>query len=140
MDKVREEFEKWAALQSASLQRDGEGYCNTFVDESWEAWQACAKVMREKRELTIESYVAQVPEHCDRITWRNRYYHLDSLQPAPAVPDGWHLVPYEPTDKMIIAGINTPVADSGNDDTDQPEDYRNVYKAMLSAAPNYKGE
>ena len=53
-----------------------------------------------------------------------------------AVPDGWKLVPVEPTDEMVRAGINTPCVDSGNDADDQPQDYRNVYSAMLAAAPH----
>lgn len=33
-------------------------------------------------------YVQRVPDHCDRITWRNRYYQLplDGAAPAPVAP------------------------------------------------------
>lgn len=48
-------------------------------------------------------------------------------------PTGWRLVPAEPTDDMIKAGIDTPVANTGDDEIDQPQDYRNVYKAMINA-------
>lgn len=31
-----------------------------------------------------ESYVQQVPDHCDRIVWRKMYYHLPiSARPQP---------------------------------------------------------
>jgi hypothetical protein len=31
--------------------------------------------------VASDSYVQPVPDHCNRITWRNRYYHLP-LQPC----------------------------------------------------------
>jgi uncharacterized protein YbdZ (MbtH family) len=49
-----------------------------------------------------------------------------------AVPAGWRLVPIEPTQEMLDAGRDTPLA--GNDDVDAPEDYKAVYCAMLAAA------
>lgn len=54
-------------------------------------------------------------------------------QPAQAVPDGWRLVPAEPTPEMIQAGRDEPLA--GEADEDAPEDYKAVYRAMLYAAP-----
>jgi hypothetical protein len=45
-------------------------------------------------------------------------------QPAPV---GWKLVPIEPTDAMIQAGINTPCGDI------ESQDYRDVYTNMLKA-------
>jgi len=61
---------------------------------------------------------------------------LFTSQPAPVsvMPDGWKLAPLIPTEAMIQAGIDTPVADTGDDSVDQAEDYRNVYAAMLRAA------
>lgn len=50
-------------------------------------------------------------------------------------PTKWKLVPIEPTEEMIQAGINTPCANTGDDSVDEPQDYRNVYGAMLNAAP-----
>ena len=52
------------------------------------------------------------------------------LDPQPAIPDGWRLVPKEPTQEMVIEGcrsIHCPV--SG---TDEPY---YTYRAMLAAAP-----
>lgn len=49
----------------------------------------------------------------------------------------WVIVPKFATESMIQAGIDTPVADSGNDADDQPEDYKRVYSAMLEAAPKW---
>jgi len=50
-------------------------------------------------------------------------------------PTKWKLVPIEPTEEMIQAGIATPCANTDDDGVDQPQDYRNVYEAMIGAAP-----
>ena len=47
-----------------------------------------------------------------------------------AVPDGWKLVPIEPTPEMEDAGINVPF---GQDDSPPPA---TVYAAMIGAAPD----
>lgn len=49
---------------------------------------------------------------------------------APTIPAGWQLVPKEPTPEMIFFA----------DSVDWSEYQYDVYKAMLSAAPSYKGE
>lgn len=51
---------------------------------------------------------------------------LDSAQPAPAVPEGWQIVPKEPTPEMLTAG------DNAGDDIWTVE---SSYAAMLAAAP-----
>lgn len=59
---------------------------------------------------------------------------------AKMVPDGWQLVPVEPTEAMIDASDDEArcVYDTGcGSYLDNPED---VYKAMLSAAPKLGGE
>lgn len=53
-----------------------------------------------------------------------------------AVSEGWKLVPINPTDEMVKAAIDTPCVDSGSDAHDEPQDYRNMYSAMLAAAPH----
>ena len=48
----------------------------------------------------------------------------------------WKLVPADVvTGEMVAAGIATPVANTGNDDVDRPEDYKQVFLSMLEAAP-----
>lgn len=44
-------------------------------------------------------------------------------------------VPVEPTEEMIQAAIDTPCAYTGDESVDQPQDYRNMYAAMVAAAP-----
>lgn len=31
------------------------------------------------------SYIQEVPNHCDRIIWRGRYYHLENMRPADEI-------------------------------------------------------
>ena len=56
-------------------------------------------------------------------------------QPAPSVPEGWKLVPIEPTDEMINKVIDERLAAlvSGKDHS-----MLDIYRAMLAAAPEAK--
>lgn len=58
---------------------------------------------------------------------------------AELVPDGWVLVPKEPTQAMDVAGgdeIDTPAITALEDEELHPDDLaRRIYKAMLAAAP-----
>ena len=48
----------------------------------------------------------------------------------------WKLVPVDVvTGEMVAAGILTPVENTGDDDVDRPEDYKQVFLSMLEAAP-----
>lgn len=47
--------------------------------------------------------------------------------PAPVSPEGWQLVPVEPTKEMSIAGCQVPLNKAARHNT--------VYRAMLSASP-----
>lgn len=53
---------------------------------------------------------------------------------VPTIPEGWKLVPKEPTEKMIVAAWRE------DQYKDQDPEWRDLYYAMLSAAPTYKGE
>ena len=48
----------------------------------------------------------------------------------------WQIVPIEPTDEMFMAGYNERSNQIRNDD----ESIVDVYKAMLSAAPNLQDD
>ena len=47
--------------------------------------------------------------------------------PAPSVPDGWKLVPVEPTPEMMRSGMNVPFNKAAR--------HNAVYRAMLKEAP-----
>ncbi len=57
----------------------------------------------------------------------------DALEAAPAVPDGWKLVPVEPTEAMRKAWNAHPSNDSSYFS-------ENFYRAMLAAAPEAPGQ
>ncbi|HIA5035423.1 TPA: hypothetical protein ACWQNP_002449, partial [Salmonella enterica] len=51
-------------------------------------------------------------------------------------PDGYALVPVEPTDEMIVAAMDSDdVTYNESDDTVFYVHHREIYKAMLAAAP-----
>ena len=55
-------------------------------------------------------------------------HHLEMVNtPAPSVPDGWKLVPVEPTPEMMRSGMNVPFNKAAR--------HNAVYRAMLAAAP-----
>lgn len=53
-----------------------------------------------------------------------------------STPAGWKLVPVNPTQEMIRAGLDAPAY--GHPETASPG-YDDVYKAMVAAAPTYQG-
>ncbi len=56
---------------------------------------------------------------------------LSGKLPEPAAPEGWKLVPVEPTHDMLYVIVNC-----GHFDVVQPEMAAKYYRAMLAAAPN----
>ena len=69
--------------------------------------------------------------------WQER-----AAQPEPSVPDGWKLVPIEPTEEMVNAARNAPIPAVHLDSISAMADIRNkvCYRAMLTAAPKMEGE
>ena len=55
--------------------------------------------------------------------------------PAPVVPEGWQLVPVEPTEEMCEAGANAPLKVRQAEATWIGV----IYRAMLAAAPKPEG-
>lgn len=116
---LRDEFEAFMLTRESPSgakkklsQREGNEYLHPHVARHWFTWQ-----------------------HASRQALRTQ-----SGSP-PAVPDGWKLVPIEPTQEMLIAGVKEQhgsavyraVAASGCS-TYEGEQYAN-YAAMLDAAP-----
>lgn len=52
---------------------------------------------------------------------------IDAPEQASGVPDGWKLVPVEPTPEMMRSGMNVPFNKAAR--------HNAVYRAMLAAAP-----
>ena len=55
-------------------------------------------------------------------------------QPTPSIPEGWKLVPIEPTEDMLRAMTDPFIAING----DNRKAFEIAYTAMLSAAPEAK--
>lgn len=51
-----------------------------------------------RQEPPTTGYVQTVPDKCDRIVWRGSYFHLPIAPQAAQAPEGWQLVPKEPTE------------------------------------------
>jgi hypothetical protein len=70
-------------------------------------------------------------------TWRAIEARVTGAQaqPAPSAPDGWKLVPIEPTYEMLEAGEGALVPTHTDTPVSVPDD---VYRAMLAAAPEAK--
>ena len=73
-------------------------------------------------------------EHSNRITELQDAIELAEeavrAKQSPSVPEGWHLVPEEPTIEMVQAATHSAVGFGT----------RAAYQAMLSAAPKLGGE
>ena len=52
--------------------------------------------------------------------------------PAPSIPEGWKLVPIEPTQEMRNAWDSAPICE------DDDAEFRRAYSEMLAAAPEVK--
>lgn len=87
-----------------------------------------------RSEALTTTYVQPVPDHCDRITWRGSYFNLPITTPAAlAVPEGWKLVPVEPTEEMLESARLATESEGLTTTTW----LRNcVYRAMFAAAHN----
>lgn len=65
------------------------------------------------------------------------YEPVYAAPPAPVVPDGYALVPVEPTDEMIAAAMNCEDVLFNSDESFCVQ-FGNIYEAMLAAAPQHE--
>lgn len=101
-------------------------------------WEDVNHLQRDTVELLVQRCKhAHTTDVKLRIKGKDEWYEADWLkhlhlslspQPEPVIPEGWKIVPVEPTEKMLDALYAVEIAD----DTLS-------YKAMLSSAPDYKG-
>ena len=107
MDKMREEFEAWwmenMNTMEMDLHRFADGYSCHDTNRGWMAWKASRASLSENHSPDIAKMV---------------------------VPEGWQLVPVEPTEAMISS-----VIDAGTFDED---DVAYFWDSMLAAAPKLR--
>ena len=73
-------------------------------------------------------------------TWKAIEARVTGAQPAPSIPEGWKLVPIEPTPEMMLVAQKAD-HDHGNHEEwleYDGEDVKRVYRAMLAASPESK--
>lgn len=91
-------------------------------------WNACRAVMLQSKYRDLSQPAdPQISE-----------YEKIMLQAgnSPVIPDGYTLVPVEPTDEMIVAAMDSDdVTYNESDDTVFYVHHCEIYKAMLAAAP-----
>ncbi|EDV3149986.1 hypothetical protein Y935_003120 [Salmonella enterica subsp. enterica] len=66
------------------------------------------------------------------------YEPVYAVQPLPVAPEGYALVPVEPTDEMIAAAMNCEDVLFNSDESFCVQ-FGNIYEAMLAAAPQQEG-
>ncbi len=141
----RQQFEQWweTAMHNGypprfgwEHWRDGDGYRDDDGEFQglWQAWQAGRELLANREAQPVGFRY----RHKDTVSWLyNDWRWPDSVeaeqcqiewlytaQPAPAVPDGWKLVPVEPTEEMLRAAYRESGVYSAK-----------AYRAMLAAAP-----
>src|SRR6185437_11963671 len=103
----------------------------------------CAMTLPEKDFTHLSAQAARCDKPgCNCATWKPEGCAWDDAEPVaqPAdsgrVPDGWVLVPVEPTKAMLDAAMaredDEPLTDWGKI---IPAPHAEIYKAMLAAAP-----
>ena len=115
---------RYVVLKSADVMK-----CLT-VSELIELRRIQAKVEEHRAEIgkpPLECVVVEKDRPEYEPTWRAIEARANGAQPAPSVPEGWKLVPIEPTPSMA-ASVELSTANSVS----------NIYRAMLAAAPEAK--
>ena len=110
MDKMREEYEAWfcstipykIAKESWFAVMDDGDYIITDVQAGWAGWKASRAALSENHSPDIAKMV---------------------------VPEGWQLVPVEPTFEMVQAATHSAVGFGT----------KAAYQAMLAASPTHEG-
>lgn len=91
-------------------------------------WNACRAVMLQSKYRDLSQPVDPQISEYEKIMLR--------AGNSPVIPDGYALVPVEPTDEMIVAAMDSDdVTYNESDDTVFYVHHCEIYKAMLAAAP-----
>ncbi|HGM5054067.1 TPA: hypothetical protein ACKP2K_001533 [Serratia marcescens] len=111
------DFETWFVekyKQPERLMKNGNGtYKFSGVQMAFSAWSACRAAMLENIDKPAPQLDSVVTRHADQ-----------SVSSGYKLPDGWKLVPVEPTEGMLAAAYRNGEAYSAK-----------AYRAMLAAAP-----
>ena len=154
-DQSRAEFEAWARGESPSinLTREGDGYRYSLAETLYDAWHASRAAAEQSSGVELPEPVAWMlgcqtmggdvgwklsfsqsgAGVCHRLNGEQFEQPLHTeqtvralLAAAPSMPQGWKLVPVEPTQEMLDH-VNRTVPDLF--------ELGDEYRAMLAAAP-----
>ncbi|HAF2377966.1 TPA: hypothetical protein G8O01_001211 [Salmonella enterica] len=91
-------------------------------------WNACRATMLQGKYRDLSQPVDPQISEYEKI--------MGQAGNSPVIPDGYALVPVEPTDEMIVAAMDSDdVTYNESDDTVFYVHHCEIYKAMLAAAP-----
>ncbi|ELP5684143.1 hypothetical protein QTT33_003131 [Salmonella enterica] len=107
--------------------------------------------LRELARIALASLEAEPIGYMNRFTGRvfsldeqpgadtdtDVYEPVYAAPPAPVVPDGYALVPVEPTDEMIAAAMSCEDVLFNSDESFCVQ-FGNIYESMLAAAPQHE--
>lgn len=139
-DDGRAEFEAWMLKKWGRERQEydfamgkflhGEDYADSYTRHMWKAWTESRAAMLQSKYRDLSQPVdPQISE-----------YEKIMLQAgnSPVIPDGYALVPVEPTDEMIAAAMNCEDVLFNSDESFCVQ-FGNIYEAMLAAAPQQEG-
>ncbi|MCP6123520.1 hypothetical protein NL458_05260 [Klebsiella pneumoniae] len=139
--KLRELFDAWFASDCSFDQSPEASEADNIAwrESYWYVWQRCRGAMLQELQ---KSAGCRGNENAQVLTSINPAPALVSLQKNaksltgnyPAIPDGYVMVPREPTDEMIAAAMNCEDVLFNSDDSFCVQ-FGNIYEAMLAAAP-----
>lgn len=121
-------FEKWwesqngAPLDGWDSLRATDGYCDDGIDGQFEAWNACRAAMLQGAKNSESRCGIQTAPALDSFKKNADARCVNS----PAIPEGYVMVPKEPTETMINAWLSEVANWRG---------HVAGYKAMLAVAP-----
>ncbi|EHU3537392.1 hypothetical protein KY436_002476 [Salmonella enterica] len=99
--------------------------------EAWfdEGWNACRAAMLQSKYRDLSQPVDPQISEYEKI--------MIQAGNSPVIPDGYALVPVEPTDEMIAAAMNCEDVLFNSDESFCVQ-FGNIYEAMLAAAPQHE--
>lgn len=134
----REAFELSISMEyehPTDLTRDGDGYSDGYVDNAWWGWckalhYSKSPISQNEQQEPFGYFKAEPFGWTDCAETEEGAIPLYESPPKQAIPEGWKLVPIEPTERMLDVG-------ESNYQYGEPSSYKAglVYKAMLNAAP-----
>lgn len=135
-DDGRAEFEAWMLKKWGRERQEydfamskflhGENYADSYTRHMWKAWT-------ESRAAMLQSKYRDLSQPVDPQVAAYEQIMLQAGN-SPVIPDGYALVPVEPTDEMIAAAMNCEDVLFNSDESFCVQ-FGNIYEAMLAAAP-----